>query len=42
MKVKITLIILFFSIVKSYACSCEPKRDFKSQEFLNFIDFIMN
>jgi antitoxin component YwqK of YwqJK toxin-antitoxin module len=40
MKIKLTLIILFFSIVKSYSCSCDPKPAFESQDDLKEYDFI--
>ena len=40
MKFKITLIIIFFSIAKSYSCSCDSKPDFKSQDDLKEYDFI--
>uniref|UniRef100_A0AB33KXH5 Toxin-antitoxin system YwqK family antitoxin n=1 Tax=Tenacibaculum sp. Pbs-1 TaxID=3238748 RepID=A0AB33KXH5_9FLAO len=40
MKFKLTIIILLFSTIKTYSCSCEPKPDFKSQNDLNEYDFI--
>ena len=40
MKIKITFIILLFSIVKSYSCSCVPKPDFVTQDDLQEYEFI--
>lgn len=40
MKFKLTLIVIFFTIVKGYSCSCTFKPEFKSQNDLNEYNFI--
>lgn len=40
MKSKLTLLFLFFSILKSYTCSCSGERDFNSKDDLKNYEFI--